>query len=120
MRQARRAPGYIAGSMLRDRDRAFWTLTLWESEADMRSYRNSGAHQAAMPRLYAWADEAVVTRWEQEGRTLPSWSEAQARMRQDPRWTKLARPSPRHQARIFPDLRGEGSPPLGPKPATKR
>lgn len=115
LRQARRAPGYLSGSLLRDRDRAFWTLTLWEDEASMRAYRNAGAHKDAMPKLFEWCDEASVTHWEQAGRELPSWEEAEARMRAQPRWTKLPRPSPRHVAGTLPPMAGRGAPPLGPK-----
>lgn len=114
LRQARRAPGYLAGSLLSGADRTLWTLTVWRSEADMRAYRNAGA-RAAMPKLMRWCDEAALTHWQQEGDALPAWSGAEARLRADPGWTRLPAPSERQRAGHIPSIRGRGMPPRGPK-----
>lgn len=114
LQQARRAPGYVSGALLRDKERAFWTLTLWEREADMRAYRNGGAHGAAMPKLLRWCDEAAVAHWEQDASGLPTFDDAHARLLHG-RFTNLPHPSARHLAREIPPPRGRPTPPLGPK-----
>ena len=45
VRQAKRAEGNLAASVLRDANLAFWTRTLWRDEAVMRSFMGAGAHQ---------------------------------------------------------------------------
>jgi heme-degrading monooxygenase HmoA len=44
-RQARRAAGSLAVSVLRDADRAFWTRTAWRDEAATRAFMRSGVHR---------------------------------------------------------------------------
>ena len=46
--QAKRTPGSLAVSVLRDTDRAFWTRTVWRDEAAMRSFMQSGVHRRIM------------------------------------------------------------------------
>src|SRR3712207_7769762 len=58
-----------------DRKRTFWTMTVWESEKDMRAYLMSGAHKKAMPKLASWCSEASVAHWRSEEHT----SELQSR-----------------------------------------
>lgn len=110
--QVLRAPGFLAGALLPDKHRTFWTMTAWDSEESMRQFMISGAHKAAMPRLVKWCDEASVTHWTQpdtvasaqtpnprpqtQSQTLPSWSEADQRMRSSGRPSKVAHPSPNH------------------------
>jgi len=95
-RQVKAAPGFLRGSLLADRRLAFWTLTVWESAQAMRDYMLGGAHRAAMPRLVEWCDEASVTHWEVEGDAIPSWPEADRRMRETGRPSKVRHPSPHH------------------------
>jgi heme-degrading monooxygenase HmoA len=52
-RQAKRATGNLAVSVLRDADRAFWTRTVWRDEVAMRSFMLSGVHRRQ------WAAELV-------------------------------------------------------------
>lgn len=96
LRQARRAPGFRDGALLADRSWTFWTLTLWDGRDSMRAYMTAGDHRTAMPRLAGWCDEASVAHWEQESDALPSWAEADRRMRAEGRPSKVRHPSPRH------------------------
>jgi hypothetical protein len=96
LRQVRRAAGFRGGAVLPDRSWAFWTMTAWDSQADMRAYMRAGAHGAAMPRLMAWCDEASVVHWEAEDAGLPGWDEADRRMRESGRASKLRYPSAAH------------------------
>ena len=91
--QAQRAPGFIDGSLLRDRHRAFWTMTLWREQANMRAYIASGPHLTAMPKLLNWCDEASIVHWMQDGEELPDWAMADARMRSEGRPSKVHKPS---------------------------
>src|ERR1700737_3106262 len=74
-RQAKRAAGSLAVSVLRDADRAFWTRTVWHDEAAMRSFMRSGVHRRIMARLPEWCDEAALAHWVQEACEPPSWPE---------------------------------------------
>jgi len=93
VRQASKAPGFIGGAVLNDRDRAFW----------MRRFMRTGAHKTAMPHLLNWCDEPSVAHWEQEDSTLPGWADAARRMRELGRASKVLSPSPRHAGLAFPD-----------------
>jgi Domain of unknown function (DUF3291) len=94
--QLRRAPGFQRGALLADRRWTFWTMTVWDTPESMRRYMTTGSHKTAMPHLLHWCDEASVAHWEQRETTLPSWTEADKRMREDGRASKVRNPSPQH------------------------
>ena len=96
VRQVKKAAGFIAGGLLPDRGRTFWTLTAWDSQESMRAYMTSGAHKQVMPHLLDWCDEASVAHWTQPDATLPTWAEADERMRESGRISKVRHPSPNH------------------------
>jgi len=95
-RQLKRTAGYLAGKLLADRSLTFWTMTAWDSEASMRAYMINGAHKRAMPHLLNWCDEASIAHWTQPEEALPSWDEADRRMRASGRISKVCHPSPDH------------------------
>ena len=99
--QVRHAPGFQGGALLPDRRWTFWTMTMWDSQEDMRAYILSGDHKAAMPKLLNWCDEASVVHWDQPDARLPSWQEAERQMRQTGRTSKVRHPSPDHAAMRF-------------------
>ena len=103
--QVRKAAGYLGGGLLADRSWTFWTMTTWDSQASMRQYMVSGAHRSAMPKLLDWCDEASVTHWDQPQMSLPSWSEADQRMRSAGRISKVRHPSPGHAALSYREPR---------------
>jgi hypothetical protein len=94
--QVRKAPGFQTGALLTDRDWTFWTLTAWDSQESMRAFMTTGAHMRAMPHLLHWCDEASVAHWTQAETTLPSWTEADRKMRDGGRASKVLHPSPQH------------------------
>jgi heme-degrading monooxygenase HmoA len=94
--QVKKSPGFVTGSLLADRNWTFWTMTAWDAEPSMRAFMTSGAHKSAMPHLLNWCDEASVAHWTQPDATLPSWTEADRRMRESGRPSKVRNPSPQH------------------------
>ncbi len=125
IRQVKRAPGFRGGSLLADRQWAFWTMTAWDNRDSMRDYMTAGSHRAAMPRLLDWCDEASVVHWDMpddsagleqssQGDGLPSWTEADRRMRQDGRASKVRHPSPDHAGLTFRAPRLTGGGPIRP------
>lgn len=112
--QVLRAPGFRGGALLNDRAFALWTMTAWDDEASMRGYVLGGAHRIAMPRLVAWCDEASVVHWTQPEDALPSWEEADRRMRADGRPSRVRHPSPDHAGLTYRAPRLTGATPLGP------
>jgi hypothetical protein len=99
VRQVRRSRGFRAGFLAGDAQRGSWTVTLWDSEEDMRAFRNAAAHLAAMPRLLTWCDEASYTHWEvgADAAALPTAEEAYARLRDEGKTSKVRHPSLAHR-----------------------
>jgi hypothetical protein len=94
--QVKHAPGFKGGALLADRSWTFWTLTIWDSQDSMRRFMTSGSHRAVMPHLLHWCDEASVVHWDQPEDDLPPWSEADKRMRESGRASKVKFPSSCH------------------------
>ena len=101
LRQVKCAPGFQTGAVLTDRRWTFWTMTAWDSEESMRQFMLSGSHKTAMPHLIEWCDEASVAHWTQEEPLVPSWEEADRRMRESGRASKVRNPSPQHATLAF-------------------
>jgi heme-degrading monooxygenase HmoA len=106
--QVKTSPGCRAVALLPGRSRTFWTMTAWDERESMRRYMISGAHASAMPHLMHWCDEASVAHWEQEDSTLPPWEEADRRMRQTGRASKVNHPSADHVALTYRAPRTSG------------
>jgi hypothetical protein len=96
LNQVKKAPGFQSGALLADRSWTFWTMTAWDTQESMRDFMTTGSHKTAMPHLLEWSDEASVTHWEQQETTLPSWTEADKRMREGGRPSKVRNPSRQH------------------------
>jgi heme-degrading monooxygenase HmoA len=112
LRQIRKAPGFQTGALLPDHDRTYWTMTAWDSQESMRRYMTTGAHKHAMPHLMNWCDEASVTHWTQEQPALPTWEEADRRMRETGRASKVRKPSPQHAGLKYREPRTSGAVPI--------
>jgi hypothetical protein len=96
-KQARRSRGFITGWLATDAEWAFWTSTVWESLESMRTFRNSGIHMKAMPKLLRWCDEASFVHWEQDGFIAPAPEAAYERLARDGKLSKVNAPSRRQQ-----------------------
>jgi hypothetical protein len=106
--QAKKASGFQTGALLRDRDWTFWTMTAWDSAESMRQYMTTGSHKKAMPHLMNWCDEASVAHWSQEQSSLPAWEEADSRMRESGRASKVRNPSSQHANLTYREPRTSG------------
>jgi hypothetical protein len=104
-RQAARAPGNLATTLLADQGRVFWTVTVWTAVPEMKAFMLSGAHRVAMRNLPQWCDEAAIVHWTHDTADPPSWSEAHARLERDGRSSNVKHPSPVHLAHHFPPPR---------------
>lgn len=96
--QVERASGLVGGYLAIEGVHGFWTVSVWDNEAAMRAYRNSGAHLQAMPKLLGWCDEASFVHWAQPSSEPPGPADAVARIRAEGKLSKVRRPSPTHQA----------------------
>lgn len=112
--QVREAPGFQGGSLLVDRNWTFWTMTAWDSQESMRRYMTTAPHLTAMQHLPDWCDEASVVHWEQPDASLPPWLEADKRMRENGRPSKVRHPSPRHATLSYRPPRTAGAGKIAP------
>jgi Domain of unknown function (DUF3291) len=104
-RQVVRAAGFVGGRLLVDRGLTFWTLTVWESEGAMKAFRGSGPHAKVMPKLVEWCNEAAYAHWNPAGASVPTWPEAYDHLTSEGKLSRVAHPSPDHEARRFPPPR---------------
>lgn len=100
-RQVKPAEGYLGGRMLADRRHTYWTMTAWDDAASIRAYMTTGSHRRAMPKLMRWCDQASIAHWVQDDATLPDWNEADRRMRDDGRASKVHHPATGHDPMTF-------------------
>ena len=112
LRQCRQAAGFIGGSLLPDRKLTFWTMTLWQDQRAMRAYMTSSPHLTAMPMLLDWCDEASVVHWTQDEAGAPGWPEADGRMREQGRPSKVRHPAAHHADLSFAAPRLSGAMPI--------
>ncbi|MCW3122227.1 MAG: hypothetical protein JWQ38_1719 [Flavipsychrobacter sp.] len=97
--------GFLQGKELIDKGLVFWTLTMWDKDADMKTFRNSVPHRKAMQQLPAWCNEATYAHWLQEEATLPDWTTIHERMIKDGVVSKVRNPTERHAAKNFPPIK---------------
>ena len=100
--QAERSPGFLAGKITRMPRNVFWTVTVWENESAMDTFRIAGAHLRAMPKLLEWCDEAAVAHWSEDSQELSSWEAAHRHMVAQGRLSKVNHPSPKQKLNQIP------------------
>jgi hypothetical protein len=101
-RQAVKADGILAVRLLRNKDRTFWTGTMWSSEGAMKSYVITPPHGPVMRKLLDWCDEASMVHWTQDSDIFPSWQEAHQRLQSEGRASKVRHPSSAQLSQRFP------------------
>ncbi|MFV9507294.1 MAG: hypothetical protein AB4911_22310 [Oscillochloridaceae bacterium umkhey_bin13] len=117
VRQVQKAQGVLGVETRFEQNNVVWTKTIWNAEADMKQYRNSGAHQIAMRLLSSICSEAAYVRWTQDEASLPSWEAAHQRLLNEGKLSKVKHPSPLHAAgKTAPDAMMPGLvPPMPPR-----
>ncbi len=98
MTQAQKAAGVLGVETRFEPGNVVWTKTIWQDEAAMKGYRNTGAHQIAMRLLADLCSEAAYARWQQPTPALPTWEEAHQRVLTEGKLSKVKHPSPLHAA----------------------
>jgi hypothetical protein len=93
--QAKRSRGFLTGMIGNDPEGGNWTITAWDTEADMRAFRNASAHAVAMRKLLHWCDEASFTHYTADGATLPTAGAAYDHLGAG-KTSKVNHPSPAH------------------------
>jgi hypothetical protein len=91
--QAKRSPGFRGGTLGNDAQFGAWTITLWDSEANMRGFRNSGIHAVAMRKLLEWCDEASYVHYATDESEEPSPGVAYKRLSEG-KTSKVNHPTP--------------------------
>ena len=114
IQQVKTSTGFKGGALLPDRRWTFWTMTIWDTQESMRAYMVAGSHRTAMPHLLDWCDEASVVHWNQPDDDLPTWNEADRRMRESGRVSKVRLPSPQHADLSYQPPRVAGGGPIYP------
>jgi len=102
VRSLKKIGGFVAGKELVDKGFTFWTVTLWESDQAMKSFRNSDPHKKAMRKLPDWCDEAAYAHWLQEDKVIPAWDLVYKKLMTDGKTTKVKRPSMREPGMRYP------------------
>ena len=98
-RQAATSAGCVRVITRKTRGLAFWTLSVWESEAQLRAYVGASPHRESIPKLALWCDEAVTTHWNVASRDLPTWEDATAELLRSGRMLRVKYPSQDHAAK---------------------
>ena len=96
-RQLKRSAGFRGGVLGNDAQGGNWTVTLWDSEGAMRSYRNAGVHAVAMRKLLNWCDEASFAHYPMDESAIPSAEAAYKRLSAG-KISKVNHPSAAHAA----------------------
>jgi Domain of unknown function (DUF3291) len=100
-KQAVASPGCVGVSVRKTRGWAFWTLTVWEDEKQLRAYIGGSPHREAIPKLHPWCDEAVTVHWRLESQHMPSWEEAHRQLLQGGRLLRVQYPSQDQKAGVI-------------------
>lgn len=105
VKQLLKIPGFLSGKELVDKELVFWTLTVWDEETTMKTFRNSTAHKKAMQKLPFWCSEASYYHWVQENQHVPGWNDASQKLLKDGKITKVRQPSANQLNNSFPAIK---------------
>ena len=104
VKELTKTKGFLGGKELVDKNLTFWTLTMWESDGCMKTFRNSTSHRKAMQKLPLWCSEASYFHWMQAEEILPAFKIAAEKLLKDGKLTKVRNPSTRQVSNSFPQI----------------
>jgi heme-degrading monooxygenase HmoA len=96
-KQAHATPGCLGVQVRKTRGLAFWTVSLWESEANLRVFLSESPHVDVMPKLSSWCDEAATTHWVVVSQEMPGWDQAAQQLLAGGRILHVKHPSEAHR-----------------------
>jgi len=105
VKQLKVIPGFLGGKELIDKGLVFWTLTMWDDDSSMKSFRNNGAHKTNMQQLPYWCSEASYVHWVQQEAILPDWKTASEKLLLEGKLTKVRNPSANQLENKFPQIK---------------
>jgi hypothetical protein len=97
--------GFLGGRELIDKNLTFWTITMWEADANMKEFRNSSPHRKAMQKLPIWCDEASYVHWTQEENQFPDWKMIFEKMLIEGKTSKVRNPSENQLSKNYPEIK---------------
>lgn len=90
---ARNAPGNLGVRLRRSKGLVFWRVTLWVDKHSMEEFRNGDLHKDVEPKARLWFDEFSIASFQQEGKEIPSWTDAPLLLKKYGRMCEVDRPS---------------------------
>ena len=97
-KQAAASQGCLSVVTRKTRGLAFWTLTAWEGEEQLREFLRASPHREAIPKLFPWCDEAATVHWHVGSNCIPSWEDATAELLRGGRLLRVKYPSQEQMA----------------------
>ena len=91
--QARNAAGNLGVRLRKTRGLRFWTLTIWENENVLESYRDIILRGKVVPRARHWFDENSAAHWGQESAAMPRWEDAASLLKEHGHLSEVDHPS---------------------------
>lgn len=98
-------PGFVTGKELIDKNLTFWTITVWNGDADMKTFRNSIPHRKAMQKLPLWCNEAAYMHWSTNDAAVPAWDDVYQKLIAEGKLSKVRYPSANQLDKSYPAVK---------------
>ena len=105
VKRLKKTPGFFYRRELIEKNLTFWTLTMWNTETDMKVFRNSMPHRKAMQKLPIWCDESAFVHWMQEDQQPPNWKIVYEKILSEGRISNVRNPSQYHLSKNYPTIK---------------
>ena len=102
--QAIKDPNCLAGATYTGPGPTFWTATVWNDEASMRNYTQTGAHQATLSWFARICSEGAMTQYKSKKIELPEQHEIAKKLAQAPKFFRVDKPSAAQEAKTIPNM----------------
>lgn len=102
--QLRATQGFIKGKVLAAPNLSMWTVTLWKSEQDIRTFYLNGEHGETMEKINEWSSDSAICHQLIESDEIPSWENIRLQLIKSGRFRDLTEPSFDQISREIPKL----------------